>query len=217
MSVPSIKQFAASALASAVLCLAAAPISAEFYKYRDAFGRLHLTDQPMKKSEGFDLLWRSGDDPRFVTYSRIDTAALKRNRSRYAALIDKVANRTGLRTELLHAMVRAESAYDPRALSKKGAQGLMQLMPATARRYAVSNSWDPEQNLDGGARYLRDLLDMFDDDLKLAVAAYNAGENAVKKYGNQIPPYPETQTYVRRVVAFYRQGEKVVTAYPAPR
>jgi len=217
VSVPSIKQFAASALASAVLFLMAAPISAEIYKYRDASGRLHFTDQPMKKSQGFSLLWRSGDDPRFASYSRIDTGALKRNRSRYAALINKVANRTGLRPELLHAMVRAESAYDPRALSKKGAQGLMQLMPATASRYAVSNSWDPEQNLDGGARYLRDLLDMFDDDLQLAVAAYNAGENAVKKYGNRIPPYPETQTYVRRVVAFYRQGERVVTTFPAPR
>ncbi|MCB1903858.1 MAG: lytic transglycosylase domain-containing protein, partial [Gammaproteobacteria bacterium] len=91
-------------------------------------------------------------------------------------------------------------------LSKKGARGLMQLMPGTADRYGVNDSWDPEQNLDGGARYLRDLLDMFDQDLKLAVAAYNAGENAVKKYGNKIPPYPETVQYVRKVVTFYQTG-----------
>ena len=121
-------------------------------------------------------------------------------------MIEKVAQRTNLKPELLHAVVRAESAYDPKALSKKGARGLMQLMPATADRYGVNDSWDPEQNLDGGARYLRDLLDMFDQNLKLAVAAYNAGENAVKKYGNTIPPYPETRQYVRKVVTFYQAG-----------
>jgi soluble lytic murein transglycosylase-like protein len=78
----------------------------------------------------------------------------------------------------------------------------MQLMPGTAKRYRVKDIWDPADNLRGGARYLRDLLDMFDNDLRLALAAYNAGENAVIKYGNRIPPYPETQRYVRKVLQF---------------
>ncbi|MCG7956811.1 MAG: lytic transglycosylase domain-containing protein, partial [Candidatus Thiodiazotropha endolucinida] len=89
---------------------------------------------------------------------------------------------------------------DPRAVSHKGAQGLMQLMPATAKRYGVENSYDPRQNLRGGATYLKDLLRMFEYDIKLALAAYNAGENAVIKYGKQIPPYPETQKYVKKVL-----------------
>ena len=100
-------------------------------------------------------------------------------------------------------MVTAESAYDPVAVSSAGAVGLMQLMPGTAERYGVRNRRDPRQNVLGGVRYLRDLLVQFDD-LTLALAAYNAGENAVIRYGNRIPPYPETQNYVRKVLTFYR-------------
>lgn len=194
-------------MAAVTLLLTVMPVTAEFYKYVDSDGNIHLTDQPRKRAEGFDLLWRSGNDPRYAdSFSRINLKSFKQNRARYSSMIAKVAKRANLSPELLHAVVRAESAYDPKALSKKGARGLMQLMPATADRYGVSDSWDPEQNLDGGARYLRDLLDMFDQDLKLAVAAYNAGENAVKRYGNKIPPYPETRQYVRKVVAFYQTG-----------
>ena len=80
----------------------------------------------------------------------------------------------------------------------------MQLMPETARRFDVDNVWDPSENLQGGARYLRELMDMFDADLELVLAAYNAGENAVRKYGNQVPPYPETKNYVQKVIAFYQ-------------
>jgi len=194
-------------LAAVTLLLMALPVSAEIYKYMDREGNVYLTDRPMKRSQGFDLLWRSGNDPFYSSnYSRINLKALDLNKARYSDMIEKVARRSNLNPELLHAVVRAESAYDPNALSKKGARGLMQLMPDTADRYGVGNSWDPEQNLDGGARYLRDLLDMFDQDLKLAIAAYNAGENAVRKYGNKIPPYPETRQYVRKVVTFYRAG-----------
>ena len=102
-------------------------------------------------------------------------------------------------------MVRAESAYRSDAVSSKGAVGLMQLMPGTAERYGVTDRRDPAQNLRGGTEYLRDLLQMFDNDLQLALAAYNAGENAVIKYGNQIPPYNETQNYVRKVIRFYQK------------
>ena len=110
---------------------------------------------------------------------------------------------TRLRPALIHAVVRAESAYRSDALSSKGAMGLMQLMPATAKRYGVNDRSDPAQNLRGGSEYLRDLLVMFENDLQLALAAYNAGENAVIRYGRQIPPYPETQNYVRKVIGFY--------------
>ena len=110
-----------------------------------------------------------------------------------------------------------ESAYDPQALSRAGAMGLMQLMPGTAQRYGVSNAWDPVQNLDGGARYLRDLLKMFNQDLRLALAGYNAGEGAVQKYGNQIPPYRETQNYVVKVMDLMRQlGAEPVAMQPKP-
>lgn len=178
---------------------------AEIYKYMDRQGRLHFTDRPMKGG-GYRLLWRSGKTSNGSSGSRIDSASLERNRNRFTPLIDEIARKVQLRPELLHAVIRAESAYDPRALSRTGAQGLMQLMPGTARRYGVQDSWDPRSNLTGGAAYLRDLLVMFDQDLRLALAAYNAGENAVKKYGNRIPPYPETRAYVTRVLDYYREN-----------
>jgi soluble lytic murein transglycosylase-like protein len=107
---------------------------------------------------------------------------------------------------LLHAVIRVESAYNPSAVSSAGAVGLMQLMPGTAQRYGVVDRTDPVQNIEGGARYLRDLMAMFGSDLTLAIAAYNAGENAVIKYNNSIPPYPETQNYVRQVLSLYRRS-----------
>ena len=126
------------------------------------------------------------------------------DRRRYAPLIAMVAREQRLEPALLHAVITVESGYNPSARSPKGAAGLMQLMPETARRYEVENIWDPGQNLRGGARYLRDLLATFNDDLSLALAAYNAGENTVAQYGNRIPPYPETQSYVPRVLQQYR-------------
>jgi len=121
-------------------------------------------------------------------------------RARYRHLIDDAARRHGLTPELLHAVIRTESAYQANARSHAGACGLMQLMPQTAARFKVGDIWDPAQNIQGGAAYLRFLLDLFDHDLRLALAGYNAGEGAVKKYGYQIPPYRETQDYVRKVL-----------------
>ena len=100
---------------------------------------------------------------------------------------------------LLYSIMHQESSFKPRAMSYKGARGLMQLMPPTAARFGVTNIWDPKQNIEGGARYMRFLLDLFEGDVRLALAGYNAGEGAVIKYGRNVPPYSETQEYVRRI------------------
>jgi soluble lytic murein transglycosylase-like protein len=104
---------------------------------------------------------------------------------------------------LLYAIMHQESTFKPRAMSNKGARGLMQLMPGTALRFGVTSIWDPRQNIEGGARYVRFLLDQFEGDVQLALAGYNAGEGAVMKYGYRIPPYSETQEYVRRISRRY--------------
>jgi Transglycosylase SLT domain len=113
------------------------------------------------------------------------------------------AARYGMDPLLIYAQMSQESGFKKKALSNKGASGLMQLMPPTARRFGVTNIYDPQQNIDAGIRYMRWLLDKFDGDVNLALAGYNAGEGAVMKYGNQIPPYNETQEYVRRITARY--------------
>jgi len=123
----------------------------------------------------------------------------------YDQIVDEVSRAYGLESALLHAVISVESRYDPKAVSRKGAAGLMQLMPQTAKRYGVADAFDPRQNLDGGARYLRDLLRMFNNNQSLALAAYNAGEHAVAKHGNRIPPYRETLHYVPRVLEFYQR------------
>jgi soluble lytic murein transglycosylase-like protein len=127
------------------------------------------------------------------------------SRSRYASQIQAAATANNIDAALIRAVITAESGYNPSAVSRTGAVGLMQLMPETASRYNVTNSRDPEQNISGGAQYLRDLLHMFNYDLRLAIAAYNAGEQAVMKYGNRIPPYRETLAYVPKVMKFYER------------
>jgi hypothetical protein len=195
-----------SAVMGAGLLFFSVSVGADIYKYEDRHGKLYFTDRPMKGS-GYRLLRHSTSGKKKSTDSRIDMASSERNRRRYTPMIEEVARKVRLRPELLHAVVKAESAYDPRALSRTGARGLMQLMPGTAKRYGVYDSWDPKSNLIGGATYLRDLLLMFNNDLHLALAAYNAGENAVKRFGNSIPPYPETEAYVTRVLDLYRENQ----------
>lgn len=187
---------------SGLLCLAiavaAAPaVRADIYKLVDENGVVHLSDRA--RGKGWRLIVRNG--------KRVDPARyqdFERNRRRFTPLIDSTARRFRLDRALVHAVVRAESAYDPRAVSRRGAVGLMQLMPDTARRYGVQDRRNPAQNLHAGVHYLRDLLARFQD-VALALAAYNAGENAVSRYGNRVPPFPETRGYVRRVLAFYRE------------
>lgn len=134
----------------------------------------------------------------------------------YNKLINQVAREHKLDPQLLHAIVTVESGYNPVAASPKGAQGLMQLMPDTAARFGVSNPSDPLQSLRGGARYLRFLQSHFKQDMTLVIAAYNAGEGAVGKYRNTIPPYPETREYVAKVLASYqmRTGQPLVQTAP---
>ena len=123
------------------------------------------------------------------------------------AAIDETAKNLEVNPELVHSVIQVESNYDPYAVSEKGAEGLMQLMPATARRFGVTNSFDARQNIEGGVRYLKFLEETFKDD-RLAIAAYNAGENAVTRYGG-VPPYPETVNYVAKVGQKYSQAKKL--------
>ena len=130
---------------------------------------------------------------------------LCRSRSR---TLDRAANRHKLSPALLNAVIRAESAYDPLAVSPKGAIGLMQLLPATGQRFGARDLFSPEQNVDAGASYLRWLMALFDDHLDLVLAAYNAGEKAVIDAGCRVPAYPETQAYVKRILDdLERRGE----------
>jgi soluble lytic murein transglycosylase-like protein len=123
----------------------------------------------------------------------------------YSHLIDGAALANRLEPALVTAVILAESGGDPQAVSKRGARGLMQLMPATARRYGVSNAFDPEQNIRGGSQYLHDLAVRYQNDLELMLAAYNAGPEAVDRQGGRIPPFKETLEYVPRVLQIYHR------------
>jgi soluble lytic murein transglycosylase-like protein len=125
----------------------------------------------------------------------------------FASLIDRIAQEASLSPHLLHAVISVESGFDARAVSHKGALGLMQLMPQTAQRFGVQDPFDPVQNLTGGAAYLKSLLQRFDGNLELALAAYNAGEAAVIKAGYRIPPFAETRAYVPRVLERIRRSD----------
>jgi soluble lytic murein transglycosylase-like protein len=127
----------------------------------------------------------------------------KANKRKYSAYIAASARKYNVDERLVHAVILAESAYNPNARSPVGAVGLMQLMPATARRFGVTNRRDPRQSIDGGTHYLKILLKMFNNSKRLAVAGYNAGEGAVIKYKRTVPPYRETQNYVKKVLASY--------------
>ncbi len=173
--------------------------------------RARVTTSKSKKNLAALMLWGSSGRGMYVPRSgkgSVDFASYRANMARYSSMIDSVARKHRLYPELLHAVVRAESSYDPNAVSSAGAVGLMQLMPETAEMYGVSNRRNPRANLEGGAKLLRTLLTKYNNNLKLALAAYNAGSDNVRKYGNKIPPFPETQNYVRKVISFYLQNRR---------
>jgi len=178
------------------LLLVPSLVMADLYKKIDADGRVFFTDQP--EGRGYRLIMRMPKKGT-VAYSKF-----RQNRKLLAPLIRKQARLFKVDPALVLAVIHAESAYDKNAISRAGAVGLMQLMPATAKRFGVSNRNDAKQNITGGVRYLKHLLKLFEFDIKLALAAYNAGESAVMKYGNKIPPYPETQGYVKKVISYYK-------------
>ncbi|MGH1441350.1 MAG: transglycosylase SLT domain-containing protein [Cellvibrionaceae bacterium] len=173
---------------------------AAIYRYIDPNGRLVLTDTP--KHGGYVRLVKT--ERGWVPQQRytLDTE----NKKALSPHIKRAADRHKLPYHLIHAVIRAESGYNSHAVSHAGAQGLMQLMPATAQRFGVKDPFNPRDNINGGSRYLSYLIKLFKGDYKLALAAYNAGENAVIRYGNRIPPYKETQNYVRKVLRFYRRS-----------
>jgi soluble lytic murein transglycosylase-like protein len=120
-------------------------------------------------------------------------------RHRYGDIVRTAAEKHGLDEDLIHSIIQAESGYDPSVVSPKGAVGLMQLIPETAAKYGAQNIFDPADNIDAGARYLKDLMALYPNDLRSVLAAYNAGPDAIKKH-NGIPPYPETKRYIRKVL-----------------
>ena len=136
--------------------------------------------------------------------SSVSAAGPRMDDSAIRELVDRVAARIGVNLRLARAVVEVESNYDARAVSSKGAMGLMQIMPVIAQEYALTDPFDPEKNLEAGMRHLRELLDRYGNDSMRALAAYNAGESAVSRYGG-VPPYRETQDYVQRVLALVRQ------------
>jgi len=185
------------ALLLTILAVSAWPAQAyaQIYAWRDANGTIVLSDRAIDAPA--DVYTVAGA-PKYVTTRAVEDDV---EDGQFETLIQEHATRRALRPELVRAVIQVESGFNPRALSPKGAMGLMQLMPATARSLGVNNPWDPAQNIRGGTDYLRRLLDEYDGNEELALAAYNAGSGAVAKYGGRIPPYRETRDYVRKVGA----------------
>jgi soluble lytic murein transglycosylase-like protein len=181
-------------LAVAVVIGSAAPVAAQSYSLVTPDGTVYFTNVPTRPAE------------RRAAFVPPETRALYRPYSREIA---EAARRYGVSERLIWAVIRAESGFDPRAVSRRGAQGLMQLMPQTAAILGVRDCFDPRQNIDGGVRHLRAMLETFRNNLRLAIAAYNVGEKAVLAYRG-VPPYPETQQYVTRVLRLYGTTVRMV-------
>ncbi|PWB77403.1 MAG: lytic transglycosylase [Candidatus Methylomirabilota bacterium] len=183
----------AAVLAGLVL-LSAGPALGEIYYRTDEDGLVHFTNAPTTPQH---KLLQPGVLP---AATRLTTANI-------SELIDAVASEHELDPALIRAVIQVESNFNRKAISPKGAQGLMQLMPATVWRFSVGDVYNPHENIGAGARYLRQLLDLFHGDLALALAAYNAGENAVLRYKG-VPPYAETRDYVTKVLSLYRREQR---------
>jgi soluble lytic murein transglycosylase-like protein len=172
--------------------------SADIYRYEDAEGVIHFTDAPTDKR--FKIFMKDFQKDRRLR-TTFGLNRLSRNPAEFDPIINSCAMEFGVDKSLVKAVIHAESGYNPNALSSKGAAGLMQLMPGTAQNLKVNDSFNPTDNIRGGVRYLRFLLDTFKGDESLALAAYNAGLGKVAKFGG-IPPYNETRNYVSKVLNY---------------
>jgi soluble lytic murein transglycosylase-like protein len=185
-----------SLVAVAALCLLTPSLAqAQIYAWRDASGRLVLSDKPKDPSAKVYAVSSASA----VSGFRVTKPAASQRAALYDELIVQEAETNSLSPDFVRAVIQAESAFNPWARSNRGAMGLMQLMPQTAAEFRVVNAYDPAENIRAGAAYLRSLLDRYDNDPKLALAAYNAGPNAVDRYGRTVPPYKETRAYVARI------------------
>jgi soluble lytic murein transglycosylase-like protein len=192
-------------LAAALCALTPALAHAQIYAWRDAAGNLVLSDQPKDPSaKTYAVDPAAASTPASTpvaatTGFRTTKAAFSQRGAAYDDLIVEHSTRHALSPDFVRAVIQAESAFNPRARSVKGAMGLMQLMPQTARAYGVFDPYNAAENIRAGVAYLRNLLDRFNQDESLALAAYNAGPNAVEKYGRTVPPYKETRNYVAKI------------------
>ena len=199
--VTSVKLFLSAVFLFALI----APISAkaDIYRYVDEDGIVHFTDAPTDKR--YIVFMRDlKKDKKLRTKLKYASSV---NPAEFEQLIKTCSDKYGVNSCLVKAVIHAESGYNPNAVSSKGASGLMQLMPATARSLKVADRFNPKDNVEGGVKYLRFLLDTFRGDVSLAVAAYNAGLSKVAKYGG-IPPYNETRTYVNRVLSYMKSYQE---------
>lgn len=184
------------ALLATVLCALTPSLAhAQLYSWKDASGRLIISDTPKDSAAKVYAVAYVGNAFGVTAKPQV----LSRGAADYDALIAQHAKEHALNPDFVRAVIQAESAFNPRARSPKGAMGLMQLMPGTAAEYRVINAFDPAENIRAGVAYLKSLMTRFKDDISLALAAYNAGPRAVEKYGNTVPPYKETRNYVSKI------------------
>lgn len=180
-------------MALTILVMSFGVAKAEIYKYVDESGVVHFSNVPT--------------EAHFISISPKKIIRSISNRSmrqkHYEPIINSMGEKYSVDPALIKAVIKAETDFNPNAISSKGASGIMQLMPQTASDLNVNNLFNAKENIEGGVKYLKYLIDLFNGNLTHAIAAYNAGENAVKKY-NTVPPYPETQNYVRKVLAYYK-------------